>query len=316
LFYLRDGDGLYLDLVITLNVVINFLLLKLAGQVARQKTTLLRLLAGSLIGGMLLLFLPIPAGAQFLMSWPGKFLLPVLMVVLAYRPRHLRDALALILLFYFCSLIMAGLVIFFLLRNNYSVELPLRIFVMPSPSLIHLFWAGLVLLISVQAISPLLREKFLFSHLADEFKVEIELFAKKKKFSAYLDTGNMLKEPFSGLPVAIVSYRSIAELLPQEVCNVLGRGAQLGWVDLEEALLSSAAALKFRLIPYRTLDKDDYLLAFRPEKVTVWQKGRKVALGKGLMVAITQQQFGCGEEFDMLLPFDISYSMGKGGQTA
>jgi stage II sporulation protein GA (sporulation sigma-E factor processing peptidase) len=301
----------YLDLVITMNVIINFLLLKLAGQVARQKTTLLRLLAGSALGGMLLILLIIPACAQFLMSWPGKLLLPVAMITLSYRPRRLKDAFVLILLFYFCSFILAGLVISFLLWNNYSVELSQRIFIIHSPSFAHLFWAGIIFLVFVQAVSPLLREKALFNSLADEFQVEVDLFAKKKKFSAYLDTGNMLREPFSGLPVAIVSYRAIAELLPPDVREVLSGGAQIKWDELEKALLSSGTALKFRLIPYRSLDKDDYLVAFRPDKITIWQKGREAVPEKGLMVAITQQQLGCGEEFEMLLPLDVSRSMGK-----
>lgn len=303
---------MYLDLVITLNVIINFLLLKLAGQVARQKTTLLRLLAASTLGGALLIFLIIPAGAQLLMSWAGKLLLPVAMIILAFRPRLFKDALILILLFYFCSFILAGLVISFLLWNNFSVELPQRIFVIHSPTFAHLFWAGIILLVFVQTVYPLLREKVLINSFANEFQVEVDLFAKKKKFSAYLDTGNMLREPFSGLPVAIVTYQAIAGLLPPEVREVFSSGAEIKWGELERALLGSGTALKFRLVPYRSLDRDDYLVAFRPDKITIWQGGKEVAQDKGLMVAIAQQQFNCGEEFEMLLPLNVSCSVGKG----
>ncbi len=310
---LQGGDEVYLDLVITANVLINFLLLKIAGQVARQKTTLLRLLAGAALGGMLLIFLILPAGAQFLLSWPGKLLLPPAMIFLAYRPRRFRDALALVLLFYLCSFILAGLVISLLLWNNISTDFSQRIFLIHSPSFAHLFWAGIVLLLFVQAVTPLLREKIRFNSLADDFQVEVDLFGKERKFSAYLDTGNMLKEPLSGLPVAVVAYPAIAELLPPGVREVLGGGTQIEWGELERVLQGSSAATKFRLIPYRSLDKDDYLVAFRPDRITIWQKGREVVPDKGLMVAIAQQQFSRGEEFEMLLPLDVCSFKGKEG---
>lgn len=296
---------MYLDLVITMNVVINFLLLKLAGQVARQKTTLLRLLAGSALGGMMLVFLIQPIGSLLLMSWPGKLLLPIAMITLAYRPRRCKDALLLVLLFYLCSFVLAGLVMSFLLWNNYALDLSQKIFLLSSPSLSHLFWAGVVLLIVVQLASPILGEKFKLSSVTKDFQVEVVFCGRKKRLSALLDTGNMLKEPFSGLPVAVAEYCAIAELLPPEIRGVLRDGTQINWEKLEKALSSCGVAVHFRLVPYRSLNRHDYMVAFRPEKITIMHKGREIMLEKELMVAIAQQQFGCGEEFEMLLPMDV-----------
>ncbi|NLX90085.1 MAG: sigma-E processing peptidase SpoIIGA [Firmicutes bacterium] len=303
--FFQGGEGVYLDLVITLNVVVNFLLLKITGQVARQKTTLLRLLLGSALGGMLLVFLIQPIGALLLMSWPGKLLLPIAMVTLAYRPRRCKDAILLVLLFYFCSFVLAGLVMSLLLWNNYTFDLSHKAFSFSPPSLSHLFWAGVVLLLVVQVASPLLGEKFKLHRVTKDFQVEVVFCGKKKQLSAFLDTGNMLKEPFSGSPVAVAEYRAIAELLPPEIRGVLKCGTQINWEKLEKALSSCGAAVHFRLIPYRSLHRNDYMVAFRPEKIKIMHKGREIMLEKGLMVAITQQQFSSREEFEMLLPLDV-----------
>lgn len=296
---------LYLDLVITLNVAVNFLLLKITGQIARQKTTFFRLLLGSALGGIILLLIVFPTGFSLLLSWPGKLLLPVAMIILAYRPRRWKDALLLLLLFYLCSFILAGLVIAFLLWNNYSLAHSLDIYFLCSPSLFHLFGAGIFLFIFVRWVSPLLEEKFKYYSLGKDYQVQVSLFGKKKKISAFLDTGNMLKEPFSGLPVAVVSYAAIAELLPPEICAVLEEGPQIEWGRLEKALGGCGAELKFRLVPYSSLNHDDYMIAFRPEEITIWQKGKEIALKGGLIIAIAQQNFNCGEEYEMLLPLDI-----------
>ena len=296
---------MYLDLVITLNVAVNFLLLKVTGQVARQKTTFLRLLLGSALGGIILLLFVFPSGFSLLISWPGKLLLPVAMIILAYRPRRWRDALLLVLLFYLCSFILAGLVIAFMLWNNYSINFSQDIYFLCSPSFFHLSGAGIVLLIFVRWVSPLLEEKFRYYFLAKDYQVQVCLFGKKKKITAFLDTGNMLKEPFSGLPVAVVSYAAIAELLPPEICAVLEEGSEIEWGKLEKALGSCGAGLKFRLVPYHSLNHDDYMVAFRPEEITIWQKGSEIAVKGGLIIAITQQNFNCGEEYEMLLPLDI-----------
>ncbi len=305
---------MYLDLVITLNVAVNFLLLKLAGQVARQKTTLLRLFTGSALGGILLLFFLLPAGASLLMSWPGKLLLPIAMIVLTFRPRRWMDGFLLLLLFYLGSFILAGIVFSFLLWSNYSLDFSRNIYFLHSPSFFHLFGAGILLLTFVRWVSPLLEEKVKYRFLTKNFQVEVGLSGKKKKFSAFLDTGNMLKEPFSGLPVAVASYPAMAELLPPEIRAVLEDGSQIKWCGLEKALSSCGTDLMFRLVPYHSLNHDDYMVAFRPEEIRIWQKGREISLQEGMFIAITQQKFSYEEEYEMLLPLEVCRCSGEEGR--
>ena len=104
--------------------------------------------------------------------------------------RTFKDAILLVLLFYLCSFVLAGLVMSFLLWNNYALDLSQKIFLLSSPSLSHLFWAGVVLLIVVQLASPILGEKFKLSNVTKDFQVEVVFCGRKKRLSL-LDTGNM-----------------------------------------------------------------------------------------------------------------------------
>ena len=70
------------------------------------------------------------------------------------------------------------------------------------------------------------------------------------------------------------SLSGVRELLPPEVCSFLSSSKTMDWNLLEKALTGINNAARFCLTPYRSLHGEGFLLGFRPEKVTLWQKGR------------------------------------------
>ena len=50
-------------------------------------------------------------------------------------------------------------------------------------------------------------------------KIKIKINGKEKTLDAMVDTGNMLKEPITGTPVAVVERTSLYDLLPKEILN-------------------------------------------------------------------------------------------------
>jgi stage II sporulation protein GA (sporulation sigma-E factor processing peptidase) len=93
--------------------------------------------------------------------------------------------------------------------------------------------------------------------------VLINLFGQTKKIRAKIDTGNTLKEPFSLLPVLVVDYDSIKNILPEKVKDyVLGK----------KCYSNPEPDINFRLIPFRSISGSGLLPAIKPQNLTLDDK--------------------------------------------
>lgn len=86
--------------------------------------------------------------------------------------------------------------------------------------------------------------------------------------SALVDSGNLLTEPFGGLPVILVSRERMKDILPQKLHPVLMGNGDLSGLDGD-------CASRIRLIPYRGVGGGGLLFGYLPTKVAV--DGREVA---------------------------------------
>lgn len=294
---------MYLDLVIFLNTAVNFFLLWLTGLIARQKSDFKRLMLGALLGAVFILFFLFSSGVFWI--WLGKVLLPPLMILVSFQPRLLRQGILLFIIFYFYSLALGGLVLACSFWGQNPLHFSGGIYHLSPPSLFYLFLSALILYLLTHFLGPLLLEKLNFHLPAVDLKLELSFYGKNKTLSAFLDTGNMLKEPFSGFPVAVAAYPAVKELLPSEICGFFQSDKKMDWSLLEKALSSIDNAARFSLIPYDTLYGNGFLLGFKPEKVKLWQKGREATLIKKIIVAIQQEDFFSGAGHEVLLPLEV-----------
>lgn len=229
------------------------------------------------------------------------------MILFSFRPRKLIQAVILFITFYLCSFAMGGLVFAFSLWAKFPLDYYRGVYNLPAPSIKYLVFSGALLFLLVRWLQPILLEKLNFHLPATALELEISFGEKNKKLAAFLDTGNMLKEPFSGLPVAVVAYPAVKELLPQEICHVLSNNGHMDWALLEKALTSasSADASKYCLVPYCSLHEEGFLLGFRPERAALWQEDRVYKLKDGIIIGIQREKDGFPAEHEVLLPLEV-----------
>ena len=106
-------------------------------------------------------------------------------------------------------------------------------------------------------------------------RVTIRNEGKSISLDALLDTGNTLKEPFSGLPVVVVSKRNIYHLLPEEIRNYDAGSPQI--------------TKNIRLIPYASVGGSGLLAGFMPESITVEREGRE-CYAKSVYIAVADRE--------------------------
>ena len=117
---------------------------------------------------------------------------------------------------------------------------------------------------------------------------ELTVFLDENSVScrAFLDTGNTLREPFSGDPVVLLSG---------------AYAAKLGVPSVPDA--AQSAALTFRLIPCRSAAGQGVLAAFRPTKLTV-RAADGIRETADVFVALTDSPIKDGD-FGALLPLSL-----------
>ena len=221
---------MYIDLILSLNIVVNFFLLWLTGLITHQRTTLLRLFAGSVAGAAYLLVLFIPIRLLFFIV-SGKIILPLLMILFSFRPRKPIQAVILFIAFYLCSFAMGGIVFAFSLWAKFPwISTGVFTTFQHLQSNICFFRSFTFLL--VRWLQPILLEKLNFYLPTTALELEID-FCGKIKAGCLFRYREYVERAFSGLPVAVAAYPTVKELLPQEICHVLSNG-HMDWTQLEK----------------------------------------------------------------------------------
>lgn len=185
---------IYLDFVFIINFFFDFILLFATGKILKRIVSLKRLLLGSLVGAisLIFLFLPLTSFKLFLL----KVLLSILIILITFGK---KDFLKNISYFYILSIILGGTLYLLdititykntglvFIKNGYVLNILLIIIV--SPIIIYLY----------------IKEHLTYkSKISNKYQVEIHLNNNTYTLEAILDTGNNLSDPYKRRPVILI----------------------------------------------------------------------------------------------------------------
>jgi len=264
----------YVDELFFTNLVMNFLILWATAGLAHLFCSTRRLLAGAAIGALysFIVFLP---GVNLLISTIGKLLFACLLVLVVFAPLSVRKYLKTLACFYLVSFVIGGAafgVIYLtdgeLVFNNGAVYYSA-----------NSVWKGLFAAIAVgilvgRWLKAYLHQKqwqrlFLFPLVVYFGDVKIEV-------DALLDTGNLLKDPVSGYPVIILEEQVLLPALPPAVQAMLQCSLEGEWTAAAENFDDAGWFARLRVIPFRSLGKQNGLLmGLRPDRVEISDGAKK-----------------------------------------
>ncbi len=203
---------IYVDVLFALNMIVSFLLIKAAGSLCREKPHTLRVLIGSLLGGAYSLSIFLPAlHTAFVLIARLIFLCIVSLCVFGFG--SVRRFLRCFGLLCGVTLGFAGLItaVWFLLKpqglaiRNGSVYFDVSFF-------------GIVLGGTVIYVAARIFGKIFEKNHREQMQVKVNISYNGKTVTAdgLVDTGNTLKDSFSGKSVSIIDRNLALELLPLE----------------------------------------------------------------------------------------------------
>ena len=224
--------------------------------------------------------------------WPvlSMFLVPVLIVVLAFHRMRPARICRLFGYFYGLSLLLACI--------HWGIDHLNRLFFHQEITLWWHFWIHLMLIFSLAELGWGVVHRQVWEKLC-LYPLKIVWDQNQIELNALLDTGNRLYDPLTKLPVVIIEQSSIKHLLPAKVLQLI---EQLQADDLKEINLPESWEGRVRLLPFNSIGKEHGLLVgFRPDEITVWEKDQGV-VSKNVVVAFHNRPLSPEGAFQALIP--------------
>lgn len=262
---------IYLDVLIGVNIYVNYLLLTLTARFAARPTVHSRMALGALAGALssCTILLNIPSTVLSILI---KVITAVIMTAISFEIKSRRMFLKLILILNAVTFGFAGgmLGIKNIMSTGKITVSNFSVYIDISP--IYLILTTLVCYVLLSVFSRLTARK---AEQLSTCRLTISNNGKSVTLDALLDTGNTLTEPFSGLPVVVVGEKSIHHLLPDEL--------------VKSGVSSPELAGGIRVIPYSSVGGDGLLKGFMPDSVTVESGGKKCSTA-GVYVAVSNRR--------------------------
>lgn len=225
----------YIDLVMIVNFIFDFILLISVNYILRRNVKVIRLILSSLVGTITLLILFIHMSNIMLLSF--KFLVSVVMVMVAFGIKDIKYILKNILYFYLVSMLLGGGIEF--LNNQFSYSNEGLVFTNNGLGISY----GIILIVGLFMYFKYVRAfKDLKNHYSNYYKCIIYFSDENLvEVNAFLDTGNKLVDPYSNKSIIL----------------------------LHEDMLDRKDELKPLYVPYSSLNNHGLLTCYQALKIEI-----------------------------------------------
>lgn len=187
----------YIDLVIFLNIMFDYLLLTTTSYILKRNVSFKKILIGSLVGGLSILFLFIKLNSFTLFIF--KIVVSVLMILSTFGYKDFKSFINNIIYLYLSSIVLGGAL--YLINNEFNYKNYGLLFSTNKFSL------NIIILILISPIILFIyykETKKLKLEFQNKYKVDMYYKNRKYRFNAFLDTGNKLKDPYKKRPIILI----------------------------------------------------------------------------------------------------------------
>ena len=244
---------IYIDLLLLLNFIYDFLLLISIDIILKRHISILRIILSSIIGALsiVLLFLPFCKSILFLL----KILVSIIMVLIAFKYKNIKYTFTNIVYLYMCSIILGGFLYF--LNVEFSYKKVGLIFFHDKFSINYL--AFLIL-------APLILGVYIYQHKKYKstynFNIKMQIVFLNGKIlscTGFIDSGNKLKDPISKKYVIIISKKLLSS-----------------YINIRSPMF----------VPYKTLNKNGLIKCYKIKYIKI-----NNSIYKNYLVGISDDSF-------------------------
>lgn len=283
-------QGVYVDVLLVINYVVNLLLLLSVGKLSGRTPKRRKIVTAALFGAATSLTIFLPFMGIFL-SVLLKLVISASIILIAFPYISARMFFIQVFLFFAVSFCFAGIMMGIMLLFSpewmtyyngvvYFNISPLPLIMLTIVSYAALTIAGRIL----HAGRP----------SGDLYRVTVYMGGNAVMLDGLVDSGNTLREPFSGSPVVVCFVGELAQVLPPQLINAVEIGNIFG-PDMH------GFGLKIRLIPYENVGGSGVLPAVKADFITIAKRGEHKRVEQ-VYIGLSKAKIGSGQYNCLLHP--------------
>ena len=286
---------IYLDVIFLENIVINYIMLYVTGIISKAQIKQKRLILGALIGAVYSIIYYL-FRLKIYSSFIIKIILSIVIIYVAFKSTNFKDLLKKILLFYLSSFVFGGAaiaIIYMVNSQNITIQ---------NGVLVGLYTLRTILIgIVVAYFTIILAFKIIKISKKDLIcEIEVTLNNKEIKTKALIDTGNLLKEPITNLPVIVMEHTLLYDVMPKEILNNVEEILGGDFSKISEHMKEEYSS-KLKVIPFSSLGKQNgMLLGIKAENLIINLNEEKRKIDK-VVVGIYNKSLTKNGEYRSLL---------------
>ena len=248
----------YLDLILIENIIMNYIIILTTSIICKEKSKHIRFILASTIGAVYSIVQYISNleiyGYEIL-----KLLLAICMVYISFKAKSFKVLVKQLFIFFLTSFCFGG-ASYYLLHSEIIQNRAQNI----SNPIKAAILGGIVGFIIINISFEILKKRLTKKDLI--YDIEIFYNSRNKKLKVLLDTGNLLKDPITNIPVIIIEKEKLKGILPGVVLD----NSNL----MNENMDNMSAEIKSRcnIIPFKSIGKNNgIIMGFRPDFIRVYE---------------------------------------------
>ncbi len=247
---------IYIDIIFLENIIMNSIILYATSIIIKQKTKFFRIIISSGIGAIYSIALYL-TNLKIYTSIISKIILSIIMIYIAFKPSNFKNVFKQVVIFYLTSFIFGGVALN-LINNFNSDKISIKNGIYTGEDVFKVIILGAIFALIIVKISiKIIKNKFIPKDMYCNIKMKIN--EKTVETKAMIDTGNLVKEPITNIPVVIVESSLLNGIIPKEILDNLENilCGNLSNISLE---IQNEYFTKLRCIPFSSLGKENGML--------------------------------------------------------
>lgn len=231
-----------------------------------------------------------------------KIILSIIMVYIAYQPPKLKQLIRQVIIFYLTSFLFGGVafaLIYVIKPQEILMKNGLFLGTYPLKTIfIGAIIATIILITGFKIVKNKISKKDMYCNI----KIIIE--KKQVETTAIVDTGNMLKDPITGVPVIVVESSLLEKVIPKEILQNTEQIIGGDFKNVPEIIRNKYIA-KLKLIPYSSLGRQNGMLIGIKSDEIIIETEENAIRKDNIIIGIYNKSLTKRGEYRALIGIDI-----------
>ncbi len=246
---------MYVEYYAIENLLINYIIISVTSIITRNYNSKKKRWIGAILG-MIYSLLYIVPNQELLFIFPIKVLVILVISMITFNYKNLKEYLRILIVFYFVNIFIAGSS-FFIIYFTGITHMTISFIILIS------YLSGTILKYLYNDLKEL---KYINSMKKD---IKIQINKSEIELKALLDTGNLLKDPITKSEVVIINVNKLYEILPKEFQKLDFRDINIAIIDDFIDKVDQDISNRIRIIPVRQINDQKLVIGIKSDYIQI-----------------------------------------------